>query len=281
MSLIEAWLMTPLSFDFMRRGLVMAVLVGTVCAVLSCYLVLKGWALLGDAISHAVLPGVVVASALGLPLAVGAFAAGLFCAFATGHLKETSRLKEDTVMAIVFSGLFALGLVLITLLPGRDLHVSHILFGNMLGVTWADVWESGLVVGLVLAIVLLKRRDLMLFCFDPAHARAIGLDVRLLHYGLLVLVALAIVAALKAVGVILVIAMLIAPGAIGFILARRFETMLPIAVGVAVVSSVLGTVASFPLDVAPGPLIVVLQALAFALALGWKRVAERATRVGA
>ena len=281
MTLLEAWLLTPLSFDFMRRGLVMAVLVGAVCAVLSCFLVLKGWALLGDAISHAVLPGVVIASALGLPLATGAFAAGLFCAFATGHLKETSRLKEDTVMAIVFSGLFALGLVLMVALPSRDLHVSHVLFGNMLGVTWADVAESGLVAVLVLAIMLLKRRDFMLFCFDPAHARAIGLDVRLLHYGLLVLVALAIVAALKAVGVILVIAMLIAPGAVGFILARRFETMLPIAVTVAVVSSVLGTIASFPLDVAPGPLIVVLQALAFALALGWKRLAAPATRLGA
>jgi manganese/iron transport system permease protein len=272
MMALEAWFWTPLTYDFMRRGLVMAVLVASVCAVLSCYLVLKGWALLGDAISHAVLPGVVLAAVLGLPLAVGAFAAGLFCAAATGHLTATSRLKEDTVMAIVFSGLFALGLVLLSALRVPDFHVGHILFGNMLGVTWADIIESGVVVVAVLMLVLIKRRDLMLFCFDATYARAIGINVALLHYGLLTLVALAVVAALKAVGVILVIAMLIAPGAVAFLTVRRFEYMLPLAMGVAVASAVAGTIMSFSLDVAPGPLIVVLQATAFIAALARRQL---------
>src|SRR5690349_1390193 len=185
MSVIE-WVTEPLAFDFMRRALAVAVLVGAVSAVLSCYLVLKGWSLMGDAISHAVLPGIVIAYAVGLPLAVGAFAAGLSCALATGYLKENSRIKEDTVMGIVFSGMFGFGLVLFTKLD-TDQHLTHILFGNMLGVTLRDVIETAIIAGGTLLVVLVKRRDLLLYCFDPNHARAIGLPVRVLHYGLLVL----------------------------------------------------------------------------------------------
>ena len=148
----------PLSYGFMQRALVVAVLVGAVCSVLSCYLVLKGWSLMGDAISHAVLPGIVLAYVLGLPLAVGAFAAGLGCAVATGYLKENSRVKEDTVMGIVFSGMFGFGLVLFTKVE-TDQHLNHILFGNMLGVTARDLIETGIVAGGALVVVLLKRRD--------------------------------------------------------------------------------------------------------------------------
>jgi manganese/iron transport system permease protein len=255
----------PLAYEFMQRALVIAVLVGAVCAVLSCYLVLKGWSLMGDAVSHAVLPGLVLATALGLPLAVGAFAGGLVCALATGYLKENSRVKEDTVMGIVFSGMFGLGLVLFTKIE-TDQHLLHILFGNMLGVTNRDLLETALIAGSVLLLVLAKRRDLLAFCFDPQHAQAIGLPVRLLHYGLLILLSLTIVASLKAVGIILVVAMLVAPGAIAYLLTNSFDRMLVIAVAVAVGSSVIGTLVSFHIDGATGPCIVLIQMAVFCLA---------------
>ena len=255
----------PLSYGFMQRALVVAVVVGAVCAVLSCYLILKGWSLMGDAISHAVLPGIVVAFMLGLPLSVGAFAAGLSCAVATGYLKENSRVKEDTVMGIVFSGMFGFGLVLFTKVE-TDQHLNHILFGNMLGVTTRDLVETAIVAGAALLAVLVKRRDLLLYCFDPQHARAIGLPVRLLHYGLLSLLSLTIVASLKAVGIILVVAMLITPGAIAYLLSNRFERMLAIAAVVAIGSSAAGTIVSFHIDGATGPCIVLMQMAVFLLA---------------
>ncbi len=276
MSVVSAFLLDPLAHDFMQRGLVVALLVGAVCALLSCYLVLKGWSLMGDAVSHAVLPGIVIAHVLALPLALGAFAAGLLCALGVGYLRDHSRVKEDAVMAIVFSGLFALGLVMFVKID-TDQHLNHILFGNMLGVRWNDVVETALIAVPVIAIVLAKRRDLMVFCFDPAHAQAIGLPVNLLRYGLLTLLAMTIVASLKAVGIILVIAMLIAPGSIGFLLARRFDAMLAIAAAAAMGSCVIGTILSFHLDAATGPAIVVTQSLVFAMALAWRTRRARRT----
>jgi manganese/iron transport system permease protein len=265
---------TPLSYGFMQRALMVATLTGAVCAVLSCYLVLKGWSLMGDAVSHAVLPGIVLAFVLGLPLAVGAFAAGLFCAVATGYLKDNSRVKEDTVMGIVFSGMFGLGLVLFTKVETEQ-HLLHVLFGNMLGVTTSDLIETAVVAGLTLTVVLAKRRDLLLYCFDPRHARAVGLRVEWLHYGLLVLLALTIVASLKAVGVILVVAMLVAPGATAYLVTRRFDRMLMVAAAAAIASSVLGTIVSFHINGSTGPCIVLIQAALFALALLWDQVLRR------
>jgi manganese/iron transport system permease protein len=259
------WITVPLSYPFMQRALVVSVIVGAVCAVLSCYLVLKGWSLMGDAISHAVLPGIVLAFVLGLPLALGAFAAGLSCALLTGYVKENSRVKEDTVMGIVFSGMFGLGLVIFSKIE-TELHLLHILFGNVLGVTAQDVAETALIAGGTLIAVLAKRRDLLLYCFDPNHARAVGLPVRALHYGLLILLSLTIVGSLKAVGIILVIAMLVAPGAIGYLLTDRFERMLIIATSVAVASSALGTIVSFHIDGATGACIVLIQFVVFVLA---------------
>lgn len=264
------WITVPLSFGFMQRALVVAMIVGAVCSVLSCFLILKGWSLMGDAISHAVLPGIVLAFVAGLPLSVGAFAAGLSCAAITGYLKENSRVKEDTVMGIVFSGMFALGLVLFTKIE-TDQHLNHILFGNLLGVSTADMIEAAIVAGGTLAIVLAKRKDLLLYCFDPLHARAIGLPVRVIHYGLLVLLALAIVASLKAVGIILVVAMLIAPGAIAYLLTDSFDRMLMIAAAAAITSCVGGTFISFHIDGATGPCIVLLQSLLFVLAFAFGR----------
>ncbi len=264
MMAVVDWITGPLAYPFMQRALVVSLLVAAVCAVLSCYLVLKGWSLMGDAISHAVLPGIVVAYVLALPLALGAFVAGFACAVFTGYLKENSRVKEDTVMGIVFSGMFGFGLVLFTKIETEQ-HLNHILFGNVLGVTPRDLIETAIVAGGTLLVVLLKRRDLLLYCFDPNHARTIGLPVRVLHYGLLTLLALTIVASLKAVGIILVIAMLIAPGAIAYLLTDSFERMLLIAVGVSTASAALGTIISFHIDGATGACIVLVQAFIFAL----------------
>ena len=256
----------PLAYDFMQRALMVAVLVGAVSAVLSCFLVLKGWSLMGDAISHAVLPGIVLAYVVGLPLAIGAFVAGLFSAIATGYLKDNSRIKEDTAMGIVFTGMFGLGIVLFSRIE-TDQHLTHILFGDMLGVTWGDLIETAIIAGGTLLVVLTKRRDFLLYAFDPQHARAIGLPVRLLHYGLLAMLSLTIVASLKAVGIILVVAMLIAPGAIGFLVSKRFDAMLAVATIAAVGSSVLGTLISFHINAATGPCIVLIQTALFLLAL--------------
>lgn len=268
--MIDTLLFEPLSHDFMQRALLVSVLVGTVCAIFSCFLVLKGWSLMGDAVSHAVLPGLALAYIAGIPLTIGAFAAGLLCALGTGFLKKNSRIKEDAVMGIVFSGMFALGLVLLTKIE-TDLHLMHILFGNVLGITTRDLVEAGILAAIVSAIILIKRRDFMLYCFDPAHAATIGLPVRFLHFGLLVLLSLTIVSALKAAGIILVIAMLIAPGAIGFLLTRSFDRMLAIAIAVSVFSCAAGTVLSYHIDAATAPLIIVIQTALLVMSLFARR----------
>lgn len=261
MSLVEA-LVSPFGFQFMVHALTISVLVAIPAALLSCFLILKGWALMGDAISHAVFPGVVIAYIVGFPYAVGAFAAGMVCALTTGFLKDNSRVKQDTVMGVIFSGMFGLGLVLYVKIQS-DVHLDHILFGDMLGVGWRDIAESAVIAAITAGIIAVKWRDLLLHAFDPAQAHAVGLPVRLLHYGLLALISLTIVGALKAVGIILAIALLIAPGAIAFLLTRRFSTMLILSVVIAVVSSFLGVYLSFFIDSAPAPTIVLVLALIF------------------
>ncbi|QRM33375.1 metal ABC transporter permease (plasmid) [Microvirga sp. VF16] len=249
----------------MREALVIAMLVAVPAALLSCFLVLKGWSLMGDAISHAVLPGVVLSYIAGLPLAVGAFGSGMVCALATGYLKENSRIKEDTVMGIVFSGMFGLGIVLYTKVE-TELHLDHILFGDMLGVDWPDLLQSGIIAAVVLATIAMKWRDLLLHAFDPQQAQAMGLPVRLLHYGFLSLLSLTIVGALTATGIILTIALLITPGAVAFLLTKRFGTMLIVSVLIAVVASFTGVYVSFFIDSAPAPTIVLLMAATFVAA---------------
>ncbi|MCS6762623.1 MAG: metal ABC transporter permease [Candidatus Devosia symbiotica] len=252
----------PFQFDFMTNAMLIAVMVAVPTALLSCFLVLKGWSLMGDAISHAVLPGVVLAYIVGLPLAMGAFAAGMGCAMTVGFLKENSRIKEDTVMGVVFSGMFGLGIVLYTSIQ-TDMHLDHILFGDMLGISAGDLIQTGIIALGVTLIVLAKWRDLLLFIFDPQQAGAIGLSVRLLHYGLLALLSLTIVAALTAVGIVLVIALLVAPGAIAYLISKRFAPMMLIAVIISVTSSLFGIYLSFFIDSAPAPTIVLLMSSAF------------------
>jgi manganese/iron transport system permease protein len=266
------WLAEPLSFPFMQRALIVALLVSSVCAVLSCFLVLKGWSLMGDAVSHAVLPGIVVAYVVGVPLALGAFATGLLCALATGYIRANSRVKEDTVLGIVFAGLFALGIFLFTKVE-TDQHLTHVLFGNLLGTTPEDMKLLMMISLPVLAVMLAFRHTFMLYVFDASQARALGFPVPLLHFGLLALLAATAVAALKAVGVILVVAMLVTPGATAFLLARRFSGMIVIAWGVALFASLAGVFLSFHFDLPTGPLIVVVQFGLFLLALLWARLA--------
>lgn len=257
------WL-EPFQHEFLRSAMMVGSLIAVMCAVLSCFLVLRGWSLMGDAISHAVLPGIVLAYAAGLPLLLGAFASGLCCAVGTGWIKNNTRIKEDTVMGVVFTGLFAIGLVLFSKIPS-DLHLDHILFGNILGIGPREWREICVVAVLVLSVLLLKRRDFLLLCFDQSQARVMALPVRVLHYGLLVLLSLAIVASLKAVGIILVTAMLITPGATAYLWSDRFDRMLWIATATAVFSTVMGIMLSYQFDAATGACIVLLQAGLFLL----------------
>ena len=268
------WFSEPLAFPFMQNALFTALIVAIICAVLSCYLVLKGWSLMGDAISHAVLPGVVAAFWLGLPLIIGAFVSGLLCSLSIGYLKENSRIKEDTVMGIVYSGMFGLGLVLFTKVE-TDQHLAHILFGNLLGVSHAELLQTCLIAGAVFLIVFLKRRDFLLYCFDPSHARVAGLSPKRLYYGLLILLALTIVTAMQVVGVILVVAMLISPGITAYLLTNRFEKMMLLAVLTSVLSSTSGTLLSYHINADIGPCIVIVQAFFFSLALAWSKWKSR------
>lgn len=258
-------LFSPFQFEFMRSAFLIALIVSVPTALLSCFLVLKGWALMGDAVSHAVLPGIVLAYILGLPLILGAFGAGMLTAVATGFLTENSRVKQDTVMGVVFSGMFGLGIVLYTAITS-DVHLDHILFGNMLGVQQGDLWTAGLISAVVTVALVLKWKDLMLHAFDPAQARASGLRVGLLHYGLLTILSLTIVATLTATGLILAVGLLIAPGAIAFLLARSFGRMLAVAVTVCMAAMLAGVYASFFLDSAPAPTVILILTAIFGAA---------------
>lgn len=267
-------LLFPFQFPFMQNAILISIIVSVPTALLSCFLVMKGWALMGDAVSHAVLPGIVLAYILGLPLLLGAFAAGMTCAVATGYLASNSRVKQDTVMGVVFSGMFALGLVLYVSVE-TSAHLDHILFGNMLGVERHELWTSGLISVGVGALLVLKWRDWLLHSFDPAQAQASGLWVNWLHYGMLALLSLTIVATLTAVGLILAIGLLIAPGAIAFLLVRTFAQMLWVSVVVCMASMLVGTYASFFLDSAPAPTVVLIMTILFIVAFVRRQVITR------
>lgn len=267
----------PLTLPLIQRAILAAMVTGIVCALLSCFLVLKGWSLMGDAISHAVLPGIVLTYLAGIPIIIGAFVSGLCCSVATGYIKEHSRIKEDTVMGIVFSGMFAFGLVLFSKVDTSQ-HLNHILFGSVLGTSYDELKQIILIAATVSILIIIKRRDLMLYCFDAIQAQVIGLPVRLLHYGLLSVLALTIVGSLKAAGVILVIAMLISPGITAFLLTKRFDLMLIIAVIVSVFSTLTGTLISYYSDASTSACIVILQAIIFVIAQVYRYVVNKRTQ---
>ncbi|WP_376087289.1 metal ABC transporter permease [Roseomonas sp. CCTCC AB2023176] len=266
MSWLPSLLWGPYAQPFMLQALAVGLLVATLCGLLSCFVVLKGWSLMGDAVSHAILPGVVGAYLIGIPLVLGAFAAGMACALMAGAVPATSRVKEDAALGVVFSGMLALGLVMLTQVRS-NVHLSHVLFGSILGIEEEDLWQTLAVAGIGLAILAIKGRDLVLFLFDPGQARIIGASPTTLRIILLALLAAAIVAGVQAVGVILVVALLITPGAIGILMADRFGRMCAVAVGAAWIAVIIGLHVSYVADISPAGCIVLVLSALFALAL--------------
>ncbi|MDR7555125.1 MAG: metal ABC transporter permease [Armatimonadota bacterium] len=261
-------LVEPLQYTFMQQALVGAILVGVTCAVMGSFLLVKRWALLGDAISHAVLPGVAVAFLLGVPFVVGALVTGLLTALGIGFVERHTRLKQDAAMGLLFVSAFALGLAIISRIRS-PVDLFHVLFGNVLAVSRGDLLltgSAGLVV--VLTIVVLFK-ELLLWAFDPTMAESVGLPVRALHYLMLLLTSLTIVASLQAVGIVLVIAMLIAPPATALLLTDRFHRLIVLAAGIGVGAAVVGLFLSYYLDVASGAAMALVGTLAFGLALGF------------
>ena len=259
-------LLLPFEFYFMQNAFLIGLIVAVPTALLSCFLVVKGWSLMGDAISHAVLPGIVLSYIFSIPLMIGAFVAGIFCAMATGYLSENCRVKQDTVMGVVFSGMFAAGLVLYTSIE-TDVHLDHILFGNMLGVSIEDIIITIFIAICVSSFLAMKWSDLVLQSFDPLQARASGLNVRVLNFLLLASISLTVVATLKATGLILAIALLIAPGSIAFLITNQFRLMMPLAVIVTILAMLSGIYLSFWIDSAPAPTVIMLLTLTFILVL--------------
>lgn len=263
MSILQL-LFEPLSYDFMLRALATTLIASIVCAVLSCWLVLIGWSLMGDAVSHAVLPGVVLAYVLGAPFALGAVIFGFLAVGLIGAVRDTSRIKEDAAIGIVFTSLFALGLVLISVVPSHT-DLNHIIFGNLLGVSSSELLQVTILGVITLVVLVAKNRDFTLFAFDPTHAHALGLNPKILGAMLLGLLALTSVVALQAVGVVLVVAMLIIPGATAYLLTNRFQRMLLIAPAISVVCAVVGLYASYYIDTASGGMVVLSQSAVFVL----------------
>jgi manganese/iron transport system permease protein len=272
-------LLLPFQFGFMQKAFLIGAILAVPTALLSSFLVLKGWSLMGDAVSHAVLPGIVIAYLLGVPLLIGAFVAGMVCAITTGYLTENSRVKQDTIMGVVFSGMFGLGLVIYAAIT-TTLHLDHILFGNMLGISSQDLWTAGSIAAVVTLAITIFWRDLMLHAFDPAQARTIGLPVKALHYGMLAALSLTIVATLSAVGIILAIGLLISPGAIAFLVTRRLGTMMVTAVCATQAAVFAGVYASFWIDSSPAPTIILMLTAAFIAVFLWTTLRRGQIRTG-
>ncbi len=277
MNLLEI-ITTPLQYPFMVKAILVSSVVGAVCALLSCFLILKGWSLLGDAISHAVLPGVVLAYIIGIPFSIGAFVFALLAVFMIGNIKTNTKIKEDAVMGIVFTMLFALGLVLISRTVST-VDLMHVLFGYLLGISDSAAWYTIGVSVLVAAVIIAFRRTLLLYCFDAIHMQSIGINAKIVHYFLLILLAITITVSLQTVGIILVIAMLITPGATAFVLTKRFPYMLTIATAVSVVSSIVGSYLSYYLDVSTGGAIVLFQGCLFLGAFGYSVIKTKRVRM--
>jgi len=259
-------LLTPLQYDYMLKAIFVSGVIGGVCAFLSCFITLKGWSLMGDALSHSVVPGVAVAYYAGWPFAAGAFVTGLLAAVGMGFVKANTRLREDAVIGVVFTAFFALGLLLISLYPSQ-VDLRSIVFGNILGISNPDIVQVLIISGVTLLVLGFKWRDLLLFCFDPNQARALGLNTTVLHFTLLTLLSATAVAALQTVGACLVVAMLVTPGATAYLLTDRFGKMIGIATSMGVGTSIVGAYGSYFFDGSTGGCIVTLQSALFVAAL--------------
>lgn len=260
-------LIEPLQYGFMQRSLLIAVIVGMICSVVGSYLLVRRLALLGDAISHSLLPGLAIAFILGINIYLGAFIAGVISAILIGWIHTRSPIKEDAAMGIVFSAFFALGITLITIVQkSNKIDLNHFLFGNILGVTTGEVRDTAIIATLVLLAVALFYKELLFFCFDPLGAQAAGLPVDRFNAGLMILVALTVVASMKAVGVILVLALLITPAAAAYLLVPRLHQIMGVGAGIGVFSSVTGMYLSYYYNLPSGPAIVLVVSVLFSLA---------------
>jgi ABC-type Mn2+/Zn2+ transport system permease subunit len=262
---MDYWLI-PFHYEYMIKAIWVCALIGGVCGLLSAFVTLKGWSLMGDALSHAVVPGVVIAYILGLPFALGSFVSGLLAAGAMTVIKTKTKLREDAVLGIVFTTFFALGLLLISLYPSR-VDLKSIVFGNVMAISDGDILQVVIISGLSLLVLALKWRDLLLFCFDAQQARAMGMNVGILHAMLLTLLSATAVAALMTVGALLVVAMLITPGATAYLLTNRFSHMMGISALLGVVTSAVGAYASYYANGSTGGCIVTLQTIVFLVCL--------------
>ena len=262
---MTSMLLEPFGYGYMLNAMWVSALVGGVCAFLSAYLMLKGWSLIGDALSHSIVPGVAGAYMLGLPFALGAFLSGGLAAGAMLFLNQRTKLKEDAIIGLIFTSFFGLGLFMISLSPA-SVNIQTIVLGNILAVTPTDTLQLVLIGGISLAILLAKWKDLMVAFFDENHARSIGLNPDLLKVLFFMLLSASTVAALQTVGAFLVIAMVVTPGATAYLLTDRFPRLIVISVLIGSATSFVGAYASYFLDGATGGIIVVLQTLIFLMA---------------
>ena len=260
------WLLSPLSYGFMQRGLLAALMVGVLCAVVGCYVVLRSMAFLGDAMAHAVLPGVAVAYLLGANLTFGALAAALIVALGIGFFSRQGLVKEDTAIGIAFTAALALGIALISSIRTYAVDLSHILFGNVLGVNVNDLWLTAILGALVLVVMILAYKPFLLISFDPVLAATLHLRVEFFRSLMLVLISVTIVVSIQTVGVGLVAAMLVTPAATAYLLTRRLPTMMAISAGIGALSSIVGLYASYYLNIASGAAVVLAATLIFFLA---------------
>ncbi|MEA5617753.1 metal ABC transporter permease [Cronbergia sp. UHCC 0137] len=261
-------LIEPLQYGFMQRSLIIAILVGLLCAVVGSYLMVQRLALLGDAISHSVLPGLAIAFMVGGNIFVGAFIAGILSTVAITFINTRSPIKEDAAMGIVLSAFFALGITLITVIQkSNKIDLNHFLFGNILGVTADEVRDTAIIAAIVLIVIVLLYKELLFYTFDPLGAQAAGLPVNRLNFGLMVLIALTIVASMKAVGVILVLSLLITPGATAYLLVKRLHQVMILGAVIGIISSISGMYLSYFYNLPSGPAIVLVVSGLFVLAL--------------
>lgn len=259
-------LLTPFEYDYMVKAILTSAFIGTVCGCLSCFITLRGWSLMGDALSHSIVPGVSIAYLFGFPFALGAFISGMLAAVIMGYVNEHTKLREDAVIGIVFTTFFAAGILLISLYPS-NINLKNIVFGNILGIATPDIIQMLIISSITAIIILCKWKDLLLYLFDESHAKSIGLNTRKLHLLLLTLLAATAIAALQAVGACLVIAMLVTPGATAYFLSDSFKRMMFIASIMGALTSFIGAYLSYFLDGSTGGCIVVLQTVLFLLAL--------------
>ncbi|ODS53308.1 MAG: hypothetical protein ABS40_16765 [Agrobacterium sp. SCN 61-19] len=257
-----ATLVEPFTYDYMRNAILVSALVGGVCGFLSAYLMLKGWSLIGDALSHAIVPGVAGAYMLGLPFAFGAFMSGGLAAMAILFLNQRTKLKEDAIIGLIFTSFFGLGLFMVSISP-VSIDIKTIVLGNILAITPADTLQLVLIGGVSLIVLTLKWKDMMVTFFDENHARSIGLKPERLKVIFFTLLAASTVAAMQTVGAFLVIAMVVTPGATAYLLTDRFQRLILLALGIGAGTSFIGAYASYFLDGATGGIIVVLQTIIF------------------